>query len=208
MAVDVSAWYTDLLLDSYPERLTIVQLRLAYASMVSCLTELASSDVSMCISKLLEAIESRPPGPSGVVSADVPLADISRSNTGATLADEGPETSAKRLETAALRSRRGHLLLVLIDQLSTVHLEEMERLLPKIQGLLHAESKAPRESRTALIQVLFNTLSGAMDMIKRESAAKWWLEHRTELQVEENADETSLPEALSTTPAPVVEAKL
>lgn len=117
------------------------------------------------------------------------LAEVSQSVTAKVSEKDDPAESAKKLEVAALRSRRGHLLLVLIDQLSTVHLQEMEELLPKVQELLRAEEPAPRESRVALIQVLFNTLSGAMDMIKRESAAKWWLEHAAQIEVGENTRE-------------------
>lgn len=208
LAIDVSAWYTDLLLDSYPERLTISQLRLAYASMVGCLTELAPGNVGPCISKLLQVIEHHPAGPSSVSSTDIPLAEISHSSSGGAPPSDTPQTAAKSLEIAALHSTRGHLLLVLIDQLSAVHLDMMERLLPKIRELLHEERKAPREARIALIQVLFNTLSGAMDMIKRESAAKWWLEHRAEIQEDENREDLKPIADTMKTSTPVVQAKM
>lgn len=190
LAIDVAPWYSDLLLRSYPDQLSIPQLRLAYATMVGCLTELESGKCDACLSKLLAAIESLAPGPSHVQAADLPLAHVSQPvQEKATVSGaESQGASAKELEAAALRSRRGHLLLVLIDQLSTTSLEKMEELLPRVQEYLHEERRAPKESQVALIQVLFNTLSGGMDMIKRETAAKWWLEHRADIERDENSD--------------------
>lgn len=192
VSLEVARQYTDLLLVSYPDLLSISQLRLAFAGMVSCLTDLGSPETEVCMTKLIEAIELCPPGPSLWHSAQLPLADVSTSQAGqipslASASTVGP--SAKAIEASALKSRRGHLLLVLIDQLSTVTLEKMDELLPTVQALLHEEKRAPRESRAALVQVLFNTLSGGMDMIKRESAAKWWLQHRSEIEAEENLPE-------------------
>jgi hypothetical protein len=195
IAVETASWYSDLLLESYPGRLTISQLRLAYARMVGCLTDLESKQADLCIFKVMQSIERTAPGPSQVQSSDMPLAEVSQSATKGTPEKEGPDTSAQSLEAAALRSRRGHLLLVLIDQLSTIHLDKMEQLLPRIPIFLHEEQPAPRASRVALIQVLFNTLSGAMDMIKRESAAKWWLEHAAEIELDENTGEKIVTQA-------------
>lgn len=189
VSVEIAPQYTNLLLVSYPDLLSISQLRLAFAGMVSCLTDLGSPETEVCMTKLIEAIELCPPGPSRLHSAQIPLADVSTAQAGQTPSRTSASTvglSAKAIEASALKSRRGHLLLVLIDQLSTVTLEKMDDLLPTVQSFLHEEKRAPRESRAALVQVLFNTLSGGMDMIKRESAAKWWLQHRSEIEAEEN----------------------
>ncbi|KAK9893838.1 hypothetical protein P389DRAFT_174721 [Cystobasidium minutum MCA 4210] len=181
----VASQYTDLLLKSYPDLLSISQLRLAFASMIACLTDLDSEEVDVCMAKLINAIELKAPGPSLSTTGEVPLADVSVSGIEVKSSQKGParpDISPKALEAAAVKSRRGHLLLVLIDQLSTVTLEKMEDLLPTVQAFLNEEKRASAESRVAMVQVLFNTLSGGMDMIKRESAAKWWLEHRAEIE--------------------------
>lgn len=193
ISMELAKFYTDVLLQSYPDLLSISQLRLAFASMVTCLTDLESSEADRCILQLIHAIESLAPGPSRHQQAEVPLAEVGQSQQTAEAMSTKQENSlsatplsAKALEAAAVGSRRGHLLLVLIDQLSTTTLAKMEGLLPIVQAFLHEEKRAPAQSRLALIQVLFNTLSGGMDMVKRESAAKWWLEHRSEIESGEN----------------------
>ena len=86
-------------------------------------------------------------------------------------------------EDATLRTPRGHLLLVLIDQLSTVNLCWLEPLSERVLWLLAEEQEAGNaESRNELVKILFKTLAAGMDMTKREAAAKWWLEHRQDLE--------------------------
>jgi hypothetical protein len=192
IAVDLSEWYCDLLLVAYPNILVISQLRLAFATMMACLAELDEEKTRICINKLEQAIETIPLGPSRQKSPDVLLAEISQGAL--TPAKEAPissEVAPKALETAALESRRGHLLLILIDQLSTVDLEMMNELLGKVRNFLQEERSAPESSRAALIAILYNTLSGGMDMVKRESAANWWLGHRQAIEREENGNEVT-----------------
>lgn len=95
------------------------------------------------------------------------------------------------LETQALQLRRGHLLLVLIDQVTVVNLVLLRSLLDKIWGfLLEEERHVPAEgddevssqAREALLKVLFGTLGDGLDMTKREEGIRWWLARRWELK--------------------------
>lgn len=86
-------------------------------------------------------------------------------------------------EDAILRTPRGHLLLVLIDQLGTVNLCWLEPLSERVLWFLAEEEEAGNmESRNELVKILFKTLAAGMDMTKREAAAKWWMEHRQDLE--------------------------
>ena len=85
---------------------------------------------------------------------------------------------------AALKSPRGHLLLTLIDQSTAVTLPLLIPVLDRIAWFLAEERESSLETRKALIQTLFQTIASGMDMRKRETAAKWYLDRRDELEIE------------------------
>ena len=195
--------------------LSLAQLRLAFSTMLSCVSEKDDALAWYSISQLVEAIST--------ISAEAPLstpakqeqtgisplADLSVShkevearkkasresrpgNAADTLiADPATKledaTVTDDLEARALKSRRGHLLVVLIDQLSTVNLCWLEPLADRVAWFLAEEKHSEPDARSALVQILYRTLAGGMDMTKRETAAKWWLANRRYLEEEERS---------------------
>ncbi|KAL7009954.1 hypothetical protein EMMF5_000863 [Cystobasidiomycetes sp. EMM_F5] len=93
--------------------------------------------------------------------------------------DSASPTENAATTDIALQSPQGAWMLTLIDQASAVKVQLLVPLLDRIAWILMTDDLiSPPQSRTALIVILFNTISGGMDMTKREVAAKWWLQHR------------------------------
>lgn len=93
------------------------------------------------------------------------------------------------LERLALRSPRGHLLIVLIDQASSVTEDFLDHILERIQWFLGEEANSlnaggvrQMESRHALYEILFKTVATGMDMTKRQDASKWFLKYRQDAE--------------------------
>lgn len=114
-------------------------------------------------------------------------------------------SSPSLIESKALSGlkERGHLILILIDQLTSVNLLLLETLLDRIKRFVEEEDRVVdevrggstgsssggrrkkgderSEGRDALVKVLFTTLGEGMDATKREAGTRWWMEHGKEL---------------------------
>ena len=196
--------YLHSVVQSYPHLLTISQLRLAFTTLVSCISEKDENLAWLCLTKLMEAISSisvtAPLGtsPKKEQVSQETLANLPENQKqlkpanaqGAavdSLLDEPPtrledSLSTNRMEAAALKSRRGHFLLALIDQSTAVTLPLLVPVLDRIVWFLAEEADSSPASRQALTQVLFQTVASGMDMTKRETAAKWYLNRRPEIE--------------------------
>ena len=86
-------------------------------------------------------------------------------------------------QSPALRLPRGALLLVLIDQVTSVPAHLLTPLLDRVAWFICEERDSPPECQAAVIDALFEVLSQGMDMTKRAAAAKWWLENSPYLRV-------------------------
>ena len=86
-------------------------------------------------------------------------------------------------QSPALRLPRGAMLLVLIDQVTSVSAHLLIPLLDRVAWFICEERGSPPDCQAALIDALFEVLSKGMDMTKRESAAKWWLDNSPHLRV-------------------------
>lgn len=206
-----------MLFQSYPSLLSMAQLRVAHSTMVSCASEKEDDALAWyCVDKLIEAICAISPRAAlhqdkqADKSTDQqPLSEILAGDNTSSY-DKKPDTASPvqqtadnliveaptrieeatitdKLEAQALKSRRGHLLIVLIDQLSSVNLCWLEPLADRITWLLAEERHSDADARRAMIQILYRTLAGGMDMTKREAAAIWWLENGPNLEASEQA---------------------
>lgn len=176
----------------YPDALDIRQLRLAYTTMVTCISE-ADEDalVWYCLEDLWTqvtsvaasrhvrrkaAIDTVAHSPQGGHSS--PSMEVSMESAVSQQDSASPTENAATTDIA-LQSPQGAWMLTLIDQASAVKVQLLVPLLDRIAWILMTDDLiSPPQSRTALIVILFNTISGGMDMTKREVAAKWWLQHR------------------------------
>lgn len=185
------------------------QLRLAFTTVIRCVSNSDDALAWYCILQLISAISSIPlsspstipsPPPSTLTPAHEANANVPRD-----FDDDDPTTrldeasSLSPLESTALQLRRGHLLLTLIDQTTSVNLILLRSLLAQIWEFVKEEGSekenevlgevmsaergaAGEESgKEALVKIVFNTLGEGLDATKREEGVRWWMEHGQEL---------------------------
>ena len=178
------------------------QLRLAFTTMIRCISATDDALAWYCILQLIQAIRSLPTSaaspPTPTTSAALPQPaspTIAESATGQRDFDE--EASSTRLDESSLLSPleqraltlpRGALLLTLIDQTTSVNLILLRKLLDEIWAFVREEaegvgvSKEGEETpKEALVKVVFGTLGEGLDATKRSEGVRYWLEHREEL---------------------------
>ncbi|KAM0749468.1 hypothetical protein T439DRAFT_381790 [Meredithblackwellia eburnea MCA 4105] len=188
-ASELAPWYTALLLQAYPTLMTTSQLRLSFTTMVRCVSNSDDALAWYIVQQLLDAIERLPvsrPSSSISFSSSTTISDNNTptTTTSASL-DPTPTTrldeanSLSPLETQALSLPRGHLLLTLIDQLTSVNLVLLRTLLDKIWLLIDEEPD--NEGKGAVVEILFGTLGEGLDSIKKEEGVRFWLEKGVEL---------------------------
>ncbi|KAG9298910.1 hypothetical protein G9A89_015932 [Geosiphon pyriformis] len=188
---EFSPFYSNLLLEGYPDFLSIEQLRAAYTTLIASLSDIDNTTVWYCLENLLKKIEGISPFttktvtdlPQKVLSAQRDLDQSKPENATSifsssySLSESKPQgeesTNEKNIVEAALHLRRGHLLLTLIDQIGTVNLIFLEVLLAKIKSFIEVEPYGI--ARLALQKALFDSLSTGLDYTKKETGIKWWL---------------------------------
>jgi len=189
--------------------------------MVGCITESDEALTWYCVTRLTDAISSVSPtspvdeGPQQQ-KEEITLAGISEARKERGRVDpeeharerpgedvdrlvEKPTTRLDEAEAldpltkAGLKSRRGYLLITLIDLTTVVGAGLLVPLLDRITWFFAEEAEAGslEESRKALVKLLYRSLASGMDMTKRELGAKWWLERRGDLEWAENAGLTA-----------------
>lgn len=209
-ADSLSPWYTDLLLRTYPDLMSAAQLRLAYTAVIRRASQTNDALAWLLITRLIAATEAITPAvvsrlparhshaqpltrsrPRGQPSERKPEGRPQDEPRSAGKVDEreddlrDPATGSSDAETAALHSARGHLLLVLVDQLAAVNLTLLLPLLEQVRRLLACEpqeGKLAVEARRAVVQVAFERLAESMDAPKRETATRFWTEFGRELE--------------------------
>ncbi|KAK4056859.1 hypothetical protein OIO90_002109 [Microbotryomycetes sp. JL221] len=158
-ATDIAPWYSKLLLKACPSLMSASQLRLAYTTMVRCVSSCDDALAWYCIQQLIDAIEDIPVVASSL--AETPTAPTSsvgtstteQKDTGLPPGSEPRDYDAEQnhprldeasnlspLEQAAMRSDRGALLLTLIDQTTSVNLILLAKLLDKVWEFIKVES--------------------------------------------------------------------
>ena len=206
----LAPWYTVLLLkvsdltthsllssrvpQAYPSLMTTSQLRLAFTTMVGCVSNSDDALAWYCIMELIAAISalprlsapplplpSLPPSHSDLsdLASPEPSPSTSRdfSDSASTRLDEASTLSP--LETQCLQLPRGYLLLTLIDQTTAVNLVLLRSLLDRIWDFVREEEDG--EAKDALVKVLFGTLGEGLDATKREEGVRYWMERGEEL---------------------------
>ncbi|KAI5476400.1 peroxisomal membrane protein [Pseudohyphozyma bogoriensis] len=189
-ANDIAPWYTSLLLKAYPTLMSTSQLRLAFTTLIRCVSNSDDALAWYLILQIIAALEvlptssSPPPTPSSS-EIDASLAADHQTATAPkrdfddhpTRLDEAAHLSP--LETTVLALPRGHLLLTLIDQSSSVNLVLLRSLLEKVWELVKGEGD--KDAREALVRVVFGVLGEGLDSTKREEGVRWWMERGEEL---------------------------
>lgn len=171
------------------------QLRLAYTTMIKCVSSSDDALAWYCILELIKAIRSIP-----LASSPLPLSssssDTSTSTAHASIAlgralDTDEDTTTTRLEEAeeltpleqsALSLPRGHLLLTLIDQTKSVNLILLRTLLGHIWEFIKEERGG--EGKESLVQIMFGTLGEGLDATKRDEGVRYWMSRGGELRGE------------------------
>lgn len=180
------------------------QLRLAFTTIVRCVSATDDALAWYCILQLIDAIRALPAStstPTPTSSAIAPQPGASAPAPPTTSRDFDEEASSTRLdetsslsplEQRALTLQRGHLLLTLIDQTTSVNLILLRKLLDEIWYFIREEGAGVDEvmgkaadgeesPKEALVKVVFGTLGEGLDATKREEGVRYWLEHSEEL---------------------------
>ncbi|KAF9168389.1 hypothetical protein BGX21_008059 [Mortierella sp. AD011] len=156
IAKKVAPFYSNLLLQHFPDQINIDQLRAAFTTMIRSLSETEDALAWLCVEKLLERIQY--------------YDDLAEAET-----NEGEKaTASKSLAALERQKQRGELLLALFDQLSSLNLVFVETLGEKIRELVAKEQSLV--GRKALLKCILDVVGGsAVDHTKRDWAVKWYL---------------------------------
>ncbi|KAF9094929.1 hypothetical protein BGX23_001366 [Mortierella sp. AD031] len=203
IAQQVAPFYSNLLLQHFPDQINIDQLRAAFTTMIRSLSGTEDALAWLCVEKLLERIQQyddelaevsssvvqvegeRREGEKALVEVATSVQqDLSPQESATHLPSLGtltptPTVTAAAVATTSLatlerRKERGQLLLALFDQLSSLNLVFVETLGLKIRELIVKEPSAV--GRRALLKCLLDVIGGpAVDHTKRDWAVKWYL---------------------------------
>lgn len=179
---------------AYPALMSASQLRLAFTTMIRCVSASDDALAWFCILQLIAAIKAIPLNPPSPTRPDVPTSTNAATlpvDESASSREFDEESSTTRLdeaavlspvEASALKLQRGHLLLTLIDQTTAVNLILLRTLLGQIWEFVNEEKAAgDDEGKNALVKVVFNTLGEGLDATKRDEGVRYWMEKREEL---------------------------
>nr|CAG8478226.1 14077_t:CDS:2 [Entrophospora candida] len=185
----LSPFYCNLLLQAYPDLLTVGQLRAAYSIVIRSLSETDDALAWVCLEKLIKAIEDLPTTDNiysdtnsniihsinNILKKNNPSSNNNLQPTNSPFINQLIKSNNEKfiIESAALLFHRGHLLLTLIDQIKSVNLIFLKTLLLKIKNFLTNEPNSI--SKNAIQKVLFDALSTELDYTKKEAGVKWWL---------------------------------
>ncbi|KAG0380378.1 hypothetical protein BGX24_008723 [Mortierella sp. AD032] len=202
IAQQVAPFYSNLLIQHFPEQINIDQLRAAFTTMIRSLSGTEDALAWLCVEKLLERIQQyddelaeatttvqaeddrRREGERALVDVATSVQqDLSPQDSATHLPSLGTLTPPSRATAAAAtaslvtlehQKERGQLLLALFDQLSSLNLVFVETLGLKIRELIVKEPSPV--GRRALLKCLLDVIGGpAVDHTKRDWAVKWYL---------------------------------
>ncbi|KAK3818142.1 MAG: hypothetical protein J3R72DRAFT_38240 [Linnemannia gamsii] len=202
IAQQVAPFYSNLLIQHFPEQINIDQLRAAFTTMIRSLSGTEDALAWLCVEKLLERIQQyddelaeatttvqaeddrRREGEKALVDVATSVQqDLSPQDSATHLPSLGTMTPPSRATAAAAtaslatlehQKERGQLLLALFDQLSSLNLVFVETLGLKIRELIVKEPSPV--GRRALLKCLLDVIGGpAVDHTKRDWAVKWYL---------------------------------
>ncbi|KAF9975649.1 hypothetical protein BGZ73_000605 [Actinomortierella ambigua] len=157
---ELAPYYGKLLLSHYPKEINIDQLRAGYTTLVKALSEIDDGLAWLTVERLLERIH----------ESDHVLSEVNASSTAA----QGGATGVAAQQQLEQIRQRGELMLVAVDQLTSLNLIFMESLGQQIRSLLAQEPSA--QSRRALLKCVLDVVgSQGVDQTKREWAVKWYL---------------------------------
>ncbi|KAH7060219.1 hypothetical protein BKA57DRAFT_446608 [Linnemannia elongata] len=202
IAQQVAPFYSNLLIQHFPEQINIDQLRAAFTTMIRSLSGTEDALAWLCVEKLLERIQQYD---DDLAEATATVQDEVERREGeralveiatSVQQDLGPQESATHLPSLGTlnpttpastltalttpqailerQKERGQLLLALFDQLSSLNLVFVETLGLKIRELIVKEPSPV--GRKALLKCLLDVIGGpAVDHTKRDWAVKWYL---------------------------------
>ncbi|GAA5981779.1 hypothetical protein JCM10908_004606 [Rhodotorula pacifica] len=185
---DVAPWYLTLVLRTFPDLLTVTQLRLAYATTVAAVSKIDDALAWWCIEELLERIESLPLAVDSQTASRQKTvssgsSDESSLASSTPLAQGIPAVSASEesdsvapLDARASTLPRGPYLLALSALLPSVSLPLLPPLLSHLERLIRLESPTS-DGRAAVVEAVFEQVGMGMDAVKRKEATEWWLLH-------------------------------
>lgn len=158
--------------------MTTSQLRLAFTAMIRCVSATDDALAWYCILQLIAAIKETPSGIS--TTAVAPPLDLTDPHASLSDSKHDESTTLSPLELSVLTLARGHLLLTLIDQTTSVNLILLKTLLEQIWVLVREED-LDGEGREGLVKVVFQTLGEGLDATKKEEGTKYWMFRGDEL---------------------------
>lgn len=191
------------LAQSYPERLSAPQLRLAYTAVIRHASDTSDPLAWLCVQKLTDTIDTIPVTASnasplgGTDKADLSTLQQTKKDDGdgkVRQSEPRPQDEEEAhiaqsdealydvrltpLETRVLSLPRGALLLCLVEALGAVNLTLLLSALEKVERLAREEPAG--EAKRALLRCVLASLAN-QDAAKRVHAVAWWSEHGPKL---------------------------
>jgi hypothetical protein len=155
---ELTAYYVDLLLQSFPNHLKEEQLRHAYSTVINATSDKSDTVTWYSLEELWQAIEE----------------ERLQVFTAPPEAESG--ASAKSGEGEESASRRRQLSYIYVAQLPNVNLVLLRSMLAKIK-LLILQERADSEERSLICEKVFDCI-GELDASTREEGLRWWLQER------------------------------
>lgn len=198
-------------MQTFPELLTVTQMRLAYSTTVAAVSQTDDALAWWCIEELLERIESLPVSETASShgqdalsatwkGASAPSSSAAPDQAADPALSSSPDESklVAPLDTRASTLPRGPYLLALSALLPSVSLVLLPPLLSHLERLVRSEP-VESDGRAAIVEAIFEQVGMGMDAVKRKEATEWWLLHASELRnggpLRDDADDDGAPAA-------------
>ncbi|GAA5874536.1 hypothetical protein JCM3774_004643 [Rhodotorula dairenensis] len=189
---DVAPWYLTLVLRTFPDLLTVTQLRLAYATTVAAVSKTDGALAWWCIEELIERIESLPISiglePSTCSKEGNASAPLEKASAPGSLGQRSSPAPSKEesqfvtpMDARVSTLPRGPYLLALAALLPSVSLVLLPPLLSHLERLVRLEP-VESDGRAAVVEAVFEQVGMGMDAVKRKDATEWWLLHGADLR--------------------------
>ncbi|CBQ73281.1 conserved hypothetical protein [Sporisorium reilianum SRZ2] len=196
--LNLAPFYVELVLASYPVRLSAGQLEYALATVVGAISDRSDSVAWWVISRIADEVESERLAAPAKEEARIQAGGFAESSgvtkaelDAATAGSASTSTRGEQDADADTYDRLTHLQMALIACIPSINLVLLRSALCKVESfiLLHKQHEAGGDSadsagssRLALCQKTFDAIQ-ALNAATREEGLRWWLDHRASFGV-------------------------
>ena len=187
--LNLAPFYVELLLESFPKRLTAQQLEYAMQTVVGAVSDRSDSVAWWVMGKLAEEVEKERLTVSSSTTqgekVQVGFNESSPTKQDLDLATAGNDSPTRRSTSGKTEySRLTHLQMCFIACIPSINLVLLRSALDKVEAyiLQHSRAEQGQGERVALCQKTFDAVQ-ALNAATREEGLRWWLDHRVKFGV-------------------------